>query len=430
MESSAQGHAIRRLLSSTAKSTVLLRTRWAIMVDNPEGGEKGQGLIVMKRRDFIKAGIGGVAALTVAQRVLRAQSISAVLPSATGIIVVGVDGSDLTSQYLKNYLRAGATVWQYSGNTMTFHRFDEIDSFVAANSSEVILAKSYNDILAAKQAGKVAIVAGAQDLYPLELTWNNEKDLSQPPNNWYVNPPQTQLSLYYERGLRIANLAYQFSNFFGGGGLDPATPLSKAGRFIVGQMQEIGILVDCSHSGERTSLDIVKMATRPVVCSHSNPSALNDNPRNVSDSLIEGIAKTGGLIGLNATNCFILWSRADAPYADTGPFPPLASISQYVDMIDYIVRLVGIDYVGIGPDWTIGDPPDHTPPPDPAKSFYFPPEFQYNQPDGLQYVAHFDTVSDLPVLTAELIRHGYSSTDIAKIMGGNWMRVFRQAWNS
>jgi microsomal dipeptidase-like Zn-dependent dipeptidase len=65
-----------------------------------------------------------------------------------------------------------------------------------------------------------------------------------------------------------------------------------------------------------------------------------------------------------------------------------------------------------------------------AKSFYFPPEFQYNQPSGLQYVAHFDTVSDLPVLTEELIRHGYSSADIAKIMGGNWMRVFRQAWNS
>jgi membrane dipeptidase len=240
----------------------------------------------MKRRDFIKAGIGGVAALTVAQGMSRAQSASTDLPSATGIIVVGVDGSDLTSQYLKDYLRAGATVWQYSGNTMTFNRFDEIDSFVAANSSEVILAKSYNDIVAAKQAGKVAIIAGAQDLYPLELTWNNEKDLGHPPNDWYVNPPQTQLSLYYERGLRIANLAYQFSNFFGGGCLDPATPLSKAGRFIVGQMQEIGILVDCSHSGERTSLDIVKMATRPVVCSHSNPAALNDNPRNVSDSLI------------------------------------------------------------------------------------------------------------------------------------------------
>jgi microsomal dipeptidase-like Zn-dependent dipeptidase len=188
----------------------------------------------MTRRDFIKAGVGGVAALTGIQGVSRARSASAGLPSAMEVIVVGADGSDLTPSYVHDYLSAGATVWQYSGNTMTFHRFDEIDSFVAANSPKVTLAKSYNDILAAKQAGKVAIVAGAQDLYPLELMWNNEKDLSSPANNWYVSPPQTQLSKYYERGLRIANLAYQFANFFGGGDLDPTTPLSKAGRFMVG----------------------------------------------------------------------------------------------------------------------------------------------------------------------------------------------------
>ena len=275
----------------------------------------------MTRRDFIKAGVGGVAALTGIRGVSRARSASATLSSAMEVIVVGADGSDLTLSYLDDYQSVGATVWQYSGNTMTFHRFDEIDSFVAANSSKVTLAKSYNVILAAKQAGKVAIVAGAQDLYPLELMWNNEKDLSSPANNWYVSPPQTQLSKYYERGLRIANLAYQFANFFGGGDLDPTTPLSKAGRFIVGQMQDIGILVDCSHSGEQTSLDVIKMATRPVVCSHSNPAALDDNPRNVSDRLIEGIAKTGGLIGVNATNCFIAWSRANARRAEPGLFP-------------------------------------------------------------------------------------------------------------
>ena len=191
----------------------------------------------------------------------------------------------------------------------------------------------------------------------------------------------TQLSAYYERGLRIANLSYNPSSFFGGGCLDPMTPLSRAGRYIVGQMQEMGILVDCSHSSEQTSLDIVRMATRPVVCSHSNPVAIDDNPRNVSDRLIEGIAKTGGLIGVNPINCFLLWSREDAPHADTGPFPPLASISQYVDMMDYVRRLVGIDYIGIGSDWTIGNPrrPDVPPVPS-AKSFTYPPEMIYNQP--------------------------------------------------
>lgn len=384
--------------------------------------------MAMKRRNFVQAGIGGVATLSLAPGVSRAQGAPAPLQPASGIIVIGVDGSDLTVRYLDDYLRTGATVWQYSGNTIDFARFDKIQSFVDANSSKVVLAKSYIDILTAKQAGKIALVVGVQDMYPLEPEW--QADRSNPPNDWLVNPPITKLSDYYDRGLRIANLAYNFSNFFGGGALDPTTPLSRAGRYIVGQMQEIGILVDCSHSSDQTTLDIINMASRPVVCSHSNPAALDDNPRNISDRIIEGIAKTGGLIGLNPLSTFLVWSRKDAPHADTGPFPPPASISQYVDAMDYIVRLVGIDYVGIGSDFTIGDPPDPEIGPVPSESFEYPPEMTYNQPTGLQYVKNFDKVSDLQVLRAELIRHGYSATDIAKILGGNWMHVFRQAWNS
>ena len=379
----------------------------------------------MKRRTLIEMGFAGVAALTAVQQ-SRAQTSSAHRPPR-GLVVVGVDGSDLTVPYLNDYLSVGATVWQYSGNTIDFDRFDKIQSFVDANSSKVILAKSYNDILVAKQTGKVAIVVGVQDLWPLEPAWHADTDH---PNDWVANPPVTQLRQYYERGLRIANLSYNLSSFFGGGCLDPTTPLSRAGRYIVGQMQEIGILVDCSHSNEQTSLDITKLANRPVVCSHSNPNALDDNPRNVSDSLIEAIAKTGGLIGLNATNAFLLWNRAEAAFADTGPFPPLASIAKYVDMIDYVRQLVGIDYIGLGTDWTIGDPPDPEVPPIPSKSFTFPPEMAYYEPGGIQYVENFNQVADLPVLVEELVRRGYSHAERAKILGGNWMRVFEQAWNA
>jgi membrane dipeptidase len=387
-------------------------------------GEQGEWIRAVKRRNFIKAGLGGAAALAATRKSQSAPS----LPSARGIIVIGVEGGDLTVPYLDDYLNTGVTVWQYSGNTIDFDRFDKIQNFVDANAPKITLAKSYKDIVAAKQAGMVALVVGAQDLYPLEPEWQADRD--PPPNNWAVDPPMTQLSNYYDRGLRIANLSYNLSSFFGGGCLDPTTPLSRAGQFIVGQMQELGILVDCSHSSEQTSLDVVRMATRPVVCSHSNPVGIDDNPRNISDELIEGIAKTGGLIGLNATNAFLLWRRADAPKADTGPFPPLASISQYVDAIDYVARLVGTDHIGIGPDWTIGNPPSPETLPLPSKSFLFPPEMAYYEPAGIDYVENFNQVSDLPVLVAELKRHGYSPVDRAKILGGNWMRVFRQAWNS
>ena len=88
---------------------------------------------------------------------------------------------------------------------------------------------------------------------------------------------------------------------------------------------------------------------------------------------------------------------------------------------------MGIDYIGIGSDFTVGYA-QITPPP--SQSFLYPPEMTYNQPKGLDYVKNFGRVGDLPNLRAELVRRGYSSVDIAKILGGNWMRVFREAWNS
>ena len=147
---------------------------------------------------------------------------------------------------------------------------------------------------------------------------------------------------------------------------------------MVDQMQEIGILVDCSHSSNQTTLDIIKRAKRPVVFSHSNPIALNHNIRNISDDQIKGIADTGGLIGVNAVNAYLKWNTKDAPKAITGPFPRLATLSQYVDVMDYIRRLVGVDYIGLGTDFTYGNPPDYasTHFPNPP-SFVLPPTMLY-----------------------------------------------------
>jgi membrane dipeptidase len=394
--------------------------------------------MAMTRRNLLEAGLGGLA-LSLAQGASLAQTPGTAgstaargRDTAAGLstVVIGVDGSKLTGAYIDEYLSSGATVWQYSDNIIDFDDFQTIQEFVDSQSSKITLAKSYNDILAAKRAGKVAMVVGIQECTQLEPEWfANPTDHSNPkrPNNWDIKPPITQLSNYYDKGLRIANLAYNLPNFFGGGCLDARTPLSSVGEYLVDQMQEIGILVDCSHSSEQTSLDIIKRATRPVVCSHSNPSALNDNPRNISNRVIRGIADTGGLIGVNALSVFLVWSRKDAPDADTGPFPPPASISKYVDVVDYIRRLVGIDYIGIGSDFTFGNAQIT---PLPSQSFLYPPEMTYSQPDGLDYVRNFNRVGDLPVLRAELVRRGYSSVDIAKIFGGNWMRVFREAWNS
>jgi membrane dipeptidase len=404
---------------------------------NEELGVKSQGTD-MPRRTFLKFGVSGLA-LSMVQGASLAQSQSTAVEqtgyakstdAGPGVVVIGVDGADLTAPYLDDYLSVGATVWQYSENTIDLDRFDWIDRFVDANSSKVTLAKSYSDILAARRAGKVAMVVGVQDMWPLEWAWQYKWPNDKGPNDYLPNPPMTELSKYYHRGLRMGNLAYQLSNSFGGGLLDPTTPLSVAGKYMIDQMQEIGILVDCSHSSEQTSLDIIRRAKRPLVCSHSNVLALNDNIRNLSDRVIRGIAETGGLIGVCPVNAYLQWSVKDAPNAaNPAFFPPLANISKYVDVMDYIRRLVGIDHIGIGSDFTLGDPPDESGTSLPFPSFVFPPEMLYYS-RSLEYVQNFNQVANLPVLRAELLRRGYSFVDIAKILGGNWMRVFRGAWNA
>jgi microsomal dipeptidase-like Zn-dependent dipeptidase len=175
--------------------------------------------MAMTRRNFLEAGLGG-AALSLAQRASHAQTPATDGPTAAqgqdtaadlSAVVIGVDGSALTRAYLDEYLSSGATVWQYSDNIIDFDDFETLQKFVDSQSPKVILAKSYNDILTAKRAGKVAMVVGIQECTQLEPEWfANPTDHSNPnrPNNWDMNPPTTQLSNYYDKGLRIANLAY------------------------------------------------------------------------------------------------------------------------------------------------------------------------------------------------------------------------------
>ena len=174
----------------------------------------------------------------------------------------------------------------------------------------------------------------------------------------------------------------ELSNQFGGGMLDPEARLTTQGKYIVGKMRDLGILVDVSgHTGEQTNLDTIAMARRPVVVTRGCCEGLDDNPRNSSDRVIEGLAKTGGLMGVAAVDAFMTWSSKDAPLAETGPFPARATVATYVDQFDYLKRLVGIDHIGFGTDF-ISDIEAG----DPALVFEFPPEMTNKQEPNIQYV--------------------------------------------
>lgn len=365
----------------------------------------------MNRRGLMKLAGGGLFAATAgAGSAASAASPTQAgpLPGATPIVVDGCSPSAPTAEYLALLRKGGVDSWSVS-MLPTLLQMSALLEFVDLHSKEVAIAKSAADIRRLKQEGRISLTIGWQeaDLFAMK----GESD-------WWSKPPKTTMRLFYEAGLRVVGLVYNLTNAFAGGCLDPKVGLTKAGRAVVADMQSMGILVDVGgHMGEQSSLDIIAMAERPIVCTHSNVAALNPNPRNTSDRVIEGIARTGGLFGVSAIDPFMSWSGKDVGKRQQPQ--KRADVKRYVDELDYLKRLVGVDHIGIGGDFTVGSTSSIYP----DESFAFPPEMTYVQ-DPIQYANGFEDISKLPAVRAEMVRRGWRTDEIDKVMGENWMRVY------
>ncbi|MGE0719382.1 MAG: dipeptidase, partial [Alphaproteobacteria bacterium] len=195
--------------------------------------------------------------------------------------------------------------------------------------------------------------------------------------------------------------------------------LSKFGVALVRRLDELRIVVDCTHTGYRTTMDAIEMATRPVVFSHSNPRAVKDSPRNIRDDQIKAVAATGGLVGMVGFPAFV--AAKEKPTLD-----------DFIDHIDYTVQLVGPDHVALGIDYYGAQHPYASA--EEARALYdgwvasghwnpasYPPP-PYHYPQGIE------TPDKLPAIAPALAARGYDADAIRKILGGNWVRVFRAVW--
>lgn len=239
---------------------------------------------------------------------------------------------------------------------------------------------------------------------------------------------------YYKMGVRYMSPAWSVSTSWAGSSGDEAGKtrgLNDFGKQVVREMNRLGMMVDVSHVSDKTFRDIVNTSTKPVIATHSNARAIANVARNLDDDMLRALAKTGGVACVLFYPEFLEpgWSekkkRVDAEIAPLvqqasdreqgGPaqkkiardrvrireyakrLPPV-TVARVVDHIDYIVKLIGIDHVGIGSDF-----------------------------DGIQATpTDLATVADLPNLTAELLRRGYSEEDVDKVLGGNMLRVMEE----
>jgi membrane dipeptidase len=214
------------------------------------------------------------------------------------------------------------------------------------------------------------------------------------------------VSLYYDLGVRWMLLAYNNNNRVGGGCQDDDTGLTAFGREVIAEMERVGMQVCCSHTGHRTVRDVFDVATRPVVFSHSNPSALHLHPRNIPDDLIRACAATGGVVGINGIGSFL--GKNDN------------SSETFARHVDHVAQLVGPQHVALGLDYVFDtqELDDYL-----AKMGHtFPAELSYQK--GIRMVAP----EQLPGIVETLQNWGYSDKDLQAVLGGNLMRLARAVW--
>ena len=257
-------------------------------------------------------------------------------------------------------------------------------SYITSHSESYILALTVKDILEAKEARKLAIAFDLEGSEPLLGNLN-------------------MISFYYDLGVRQMLLAYNKDNFASGGCMESNIGLTDFGRDVIREMNRVGMVVDVSHMGYQATMEAFETSTKPVIFSHSNPNALREHARNISDEQIKACAKTGGVVGINGIGDFLGGTSSEL----------------IVENIEYVMNLVGPKHVGIGLDYVVDKQelidyieghPD-----------VFPPE---KFKDYLSFVEP----EQFPEFTEILYQKGHSEQIIRGILGGNFLRVAEKVW--
>jgi len=304
------------------------------------------------------------------------------------------------------------------------HTLDLIDSVyeqAARHPDRMMMAFSADDIEKAHREHKLAALLGIEGGHSIENDVRLLRD-------------------YYRLGVRYMTLSWSNTNEFADSSGDIDDPkiqhhngLTDGGKEIVREMNRLGMLVDISHVADKTFYDAIAVSKAPVIASHSSARALTNHPRNMTDDMLRAVAKNGGVVQVNFYSAFIDENyrkaaaaqakdrdaavkayddkfkaegktvtyldndRIEREWAAKIPRPPLSSL---IDHIDHIAKVAGMDHVGLGSDFD---------------------GVSGATPEGI------DSAADLPKITQALLDRGYNADDIRKILGGNLLRVFREA---
>lgn len=290
----------------------------------------------------------------------------------------------------------GLTVMQTTLETVDDTLLDYAwhNGFVAAHQNWFARIDSVGALESAKAAGKVGIIFGSENSTHFRTL--------------------DDVNLYHGLGQRVSQLTYNEQNLIGSGATERSDGgLSDFGVSIVGRMNQVGMAVDVSHCGERTTLDAIEASGKPIMVTHGNPRALNPrHPRTKTDEAIRKLAARGGVIGIAFLRVFV---------RDREP----TTIEHALDHFDYVAKRVGVEHLAVGSDIDLDGYDDLPREMVAASKAKLKSSYGFREKDDVEGLDHPQRMFDL---VEGLIRRGYSDADIELIIGANAKRVLTEIW--
>jgi membrane dipeptidase len=268
------------------------------------------------------------------------------------------------------------------------------NSFLSNHDQHLMRVDSPSDLERVKGSGKIGVLLGVQN----SEHFQNAEDVN----------------LFRGLGQRVSQLTYNTRNLIGNGATERRDEgLSDFGVAIVERMNKVGMAVDVSHCGDRTTLDAFEVSKKPVLITHSNCRALvAGHPRLKTDEAIKKMAATGGVMGITAVRMFV---KADEP----------TTIEHVLDHFDHVVKLVGVEHVGIGSDSDLDGYDDLPPEENKRLRAGYKGSYAFREKIDVEGLDHPQRVFDL---TEGLLRRKYSEKNVELMLGGNFTRVLSQIW--
>lgn len=272
--------------------------------------------------------------------------------------------------------------------------FGSWNSFIAGNDTRLMRIDSANDFARVKASKKIAVILGLQ----------NSEHFRRPGD----------VNLFHALGQRVSQLTYNSRNLIGNGSTERRDEgISDFGVAIIERMNAVGMAIDVSHCGDRTTLDAFDLSKKPVLITHSNVRALaNGHPRDKSDEAIRAVKKSGGVMGITGVRMFV---------SDKEP----TTIETALDHFDHVAKLIGPEHLGVGSDIDLHGYDDMPPELNKQLRAGYKGSYGFREKIDIEGLDHPKRMFDL---TEGLIRRKYSDANIEGILGGNFRRVLSDIW--